>query len=382
VFIRNLAKIFFAKRLIFRTFYFQNLSTSSVPDAFVFAGKLLSWYQRHQRDLPWRRTQDPYLIWLSEIILQQTRVAQGLPYFERFVEAFPTVATLAQASEQEVLRLWQGLGYYSRARNLHQTAKVVAEQYGGVFPNSYAKLLTLKGVGSYTAAAIASFAFGERVAVLDGNVYRVLARVFGIETDIASPAAKRVFGEMATQLLPHEYVADYNQAIMEFGALQCVPVSPQCMFCPLALECSANNSGRQAVLPVKAKKVKVRERFFNYVVIQQGGQLALRQRPDKDIWASMYDFWLLETSTPASIDTLAHNPELASMLAQGVLQGPSPLVTHVLTHQRIQTTFWQLDIPEQIPLALPLQMRLYSLEEVWLLPKSTLVNNYLKERFF
>lgn len=353
-----------------------------MPEPFVFASKLLTWYQRHRRDLPWRHTQDPYFIWLSEVILQQTRVAQGLPYYYRFVEAFPTVGDLAQASEQEVLRLWQGLGYYSRARNLHQTAKIIAEQYGGVFPSTYAELLKLKGVGHYTAAAVASFAFGERVAVLDGNVYRVLARVFGETTDITSPAAKRVFGELAGRLLPTQHVADYNQAIMEFGALQCVPAAPQCMFCPLALDCQANATGRQASLPVKHKKLRIRERFFHYIIVKKGELIAMRQRGAKDVWASMYDFWLFETQTQASLEMLADDAALRAALRAGVVQGPSPLTTHVLTHQRIHTTFWTLEVSDIISLDLPPELAFYSLDEIQQLPKSTLINNYLSEYFF
>ena len=229
----------------------------------TFAPRLIEWYRRHGRNLPWRHTRDPYRIWLSEVILQQTRVRQGMPYYHAFVEKFPTVNDLAAASEQEVLRLWQGLGYYSRARNLHETARIVAQKHNGVFPGNYAGLLTLKGVGPYTAAAIASFAFGEQVGVLDGNVYRVLARLLGIETDIATPKAKNEFTRAAAALVPADEPDTYNQAIMEFGAIQCTPVAPDCLLCPFQAECVAYNTGRQHELPVKSKKGSVKNRFFH-----------------------------------------------------------------------------------------------------------------------
>ncbi|MFP4091343.1 MAG: A/G-specific adenine glycosylase, partial [Cyclobacteriaceae bacterium] len=204
-----------------------------------FAERIIGWYHHHKRDLPWRHSRDPYIIWLSEIILQQTRVVQGLPYFMRFAEAFPTVYDLASASQQEVLRLWQGLGYYSRARNMHACARLIVEQHNGVFPLHYQELLQLKGVGPYTAAAIASFAYNETVAVLDGNVFRVLARVFGVEDDISSGQGQKRFQALAAQLVPEGKAGEYNQAIMEFGALQCTPQSPACLLCPLSEICYA-----------------------------------------------------------------------------------------------------------------------------------------------
>lgn len=347
-----------------------------------FSSKLIAWYEQHQRDLPWRHTYDPYQIWLSEIILQQTRVVQGLPYYYKFTEAFPTVQALANADEKEVLRFWQGLGYYSRARNLHLTAKVITEQYGGKFPNTYAELIKLKGIGAYTAAAIASFAFSEKVAVLDGNVYRVLARMFGVETDITAHEAKKVFGQLANQLIPSEKPDLYNQAIMEFGAVQCVPVSPQCMFCPFAFDCVANATGRQATLPIKSKKTKVRERFFNYFVIEQDMKLAMKERLGKDVWAGMFDFFLVEANDTQSLDKLVINPELAQILQGSTVQPVVLSYTHVLTHQRIQTKFWHLKINTDVSLPLPLGLQFYTLDEVDTLPKSTLVNNYLKEYFF
>jgi len=227
-----------------------------------FAKTLTSWYLQNKRDLPWRNTENPYFIWLSEIMLQQTRVAQGLPYFLRFVQSFPTVFDLAKADEEKVLKLWQGLGYYSRARNLHKTAQHIAFELDGVFPNNYNDLLKLKGIGEYTAAAIASFSYHEAVPVVDGNVFRVLARYFDIETDIAQASAKKEFSALAYELMPKDSPALFNQAIMEFGALQCVPRNPDCSICPLNSGCLALQKKKVDQLPVKSKKQK-RETVFS-----------------------------------------------------------------------------------------------------------------------
>lgn len=348
----------------------------------LFAEKLLRWYDRHRRDLPWRQTTDPYRIWLSEIILQQTRVAQGTPYYEKFVEAFPTIGELANADEREVLRLWQGLGYYSRARNLHQTARTVVSDYGGRFPDSYAGLLRLRGIGSYTAAAIASFAFGERVAVLDGNVFRVLARVFGIATDITTTTAKKQFTDLANRLISPNEPALYNHAIMDFGATQCVPVSPQCLFCPLAFECEANATGRQAVLPVKKKKAPVRERFFHYLVVRQGNRLLMRERTGRDVWQGLFDFYLVEADEFQEPDEWASDDFLEKLLPLSKVEDASDEFVHVLSHQRIRARFWHLDLPEDADLTIPAHTHWAAPEEVERLPKSKLVVKYLgKEKF-
>jgi A/G-specific adenine glycosylase len=349
-----------------------------------FSPKIIAWYNQHKRDLPWRNVHNPYFIWLSEVILQQTRVVQGMPYYFKFIETFPTVQDLAAADEKEILRLWQGLGYYSRARNLHTTAKMVVENYSGNFPDNYAELLKLKGIGTYTAAAIASFAFGEKVAVLDGNVYRVLARVFGEETDIAGNDAKKIFSKLADSLLPESISDTHNQAIMEFGALQCTPVSPNCMFCTLAFECEANATGRVGVLPVKSKKVKVRERFFNYFVIEQNGKFAMRERTGKDVWAGMYDFYLKEFIE--NVDSLeeiqAGDKFLKNILENSLINYKSEIYTHVLTHQKIQTRFWRVELNSNFVLDLPSDLKWYSIDEVDDLPKSTLVNNFLTSFIF
>lgn len=347
-----------------------------------FAEVLINWYQTNKRDLPWRHTRNPYFIWLSEVILQQTRVKQGLPYYYRFVEAYPTVHDLANADEKDVLRLWQGLGYYSRARNMHLTAKSIQNEFNGNFPDNYADLLKLKGIGTYTAAAIASFAYNENAAVVDGNVFRVLARVFGEETDITSTLGKKTFSSLASKLLPNGQAATYNQAIMEFGAIKCTPTSPDCMFCPLAYECVANLKGLQSKLPVKAKKLSVRPRFFHYFVIQQGEKLYLKERVDKDIWRGLFDFYLLEASSLQNLEELSPDLLLKKLINQGVVEHISATYTHVLSHQRLSVRFWHIQIPEGISLLEFSTIQPYELNEVKSLPKPILIDNYLNERFF
>jgi A/G-specific adenine glycosylase len=343
----------------------------------IFSDKLIHWFARHKRDLPWRQTRDPYYIWLSEVILQQTRVAQGMPYYLRFVENYPTVQDLAAAPEKDVLRLWQGLGYYSRARNLHTTAKIVVEQHGGVFPNTYQKLLTLKGIGTYTAAAIASFAFGERVAVLDGNVYRVLSRIFGEETDIASHQAKKIFTELATSLLPTNNSDTHNQAIMEFGAIQCTPASPECMFCPFGLDCVANATGKQTLLPVKSKKIKVKERFFHYFRIEQKGQTLMHERTQKDIWTGLYEFYLIEKPQLEELEDLGENTFLKEILANGTINNVSEPTLHILTHQRIKAQCWHITLPDDFVVKnLPQDYLFFDKEEIENLGKPVLISKF------
>lgn len=345
----------------------------------VFAPTLESWYERHKRDLPWRHTIDPYRIWLSEVILQQTRVAQGRPYYERFVERYPTVADMAHADEQQLLRLWQGLGYYSRARNLHQTARYVTEKLDGRFPDSYRELLKMKGIGTYTAAAIASFAFGERVAVVDGNVYRVLARVFGITEDITTTQARKTFASLATGLITHaNNPATYNQAIMEFGAIQCTPVAPDCLLCPLQQHCVAYQTGRQHKLPVKARKAPVRERYISYFVFQQGNRLALRERIDRDIWQNLFDFYPVETDEPIAVLRDLTLPEpITHLVASGRLVATPVADSQLLSHQRIRAVFYQIELPDRVVAVLPEGLQWYTPEQIGLLPKPVLITNYL-----
>ena len=350
-------------------------------DLEFIANQLSAWYLQHHRDLPWRITKDPYKIWLSEIILQQTRVAQGLDYYLRFTNTYATVEELAAANEEEVLRLWQGLGYYSRARNLHTCAKTIVIDYGGKFPSTYQELLKLKGVGSYTAAAIASFAFGEAVPVVDGNVYRVLSRLFGIETDINSTQAKKEFFELGDALIPDADPGTHNQAIMEFGAMQCTPHKPNCLFCPLQDVCVAYKESSQQRLPVKIKKVKVKNRYFFYFVITYKGKLALKQRGPKDIWQGLYDFPLYESAQPMLVeDVLHHMQEQWPWLQDASIDVTHEEVKHILSHQRLHARFVHIDVSHFEGSAIsPVQadLQFYEGDQVRALPKPVLVNNHL-----
>ncbi len=310
-----------------------------------FSTTLLSWYRDHARDLPWRNTKDPYVIWLSEVVLQQTRVAQGTPYFHALLLAFPSVQDLAVAEEATLFRIWQGLGYYSRARNLHKTAKHIVKN-GGIFPNNYADLIKLPGIGPYTAAAIASFAFDEPKPVVDGNVFRILARYFGVETDILHSSARKIFTELAEGLISLDQPATFNQAIMEFGSLQCSPV-PQCGSCPLRTSCVAYATDRTQILPIKAKKKPVRERFLAYFIFEYRGKIWVRQRTQKDIWAGLWEFYLVELpDLGASLDLLAEDPVVGPWfadLAAFALRAPS---AHILSHQKLISNAWHIQIPD------------------------------------
>ncbi|MEX2592359.1 MAG: A/G-specific adenine glycosylase [Anditalea sp.] len=313
-----------------------------------FTNTLLHWYPENKRQLPWRNTNDPYIIWLSEIILQQTRVAQGLPYFEEFHSNYPTVQDLAAAPLEEVMRLWQGLGYYSRARNLHGCAKDITQNKNGLFPTTYKGLMELKGVGSYTAAAIASFAYGDKIAVVDGNVFRVLSRYFGIATDIGSSKGKKVFETLANRIIPSTSPDDYNQAIMEFGALQCVPKNPNCECCPLKTSCFAYNHDLVKDLPVKAKKIKINHRAFLYFHIICGDELIVKERGSNDIWQGLIDLPLEELKSLENI-----NLERSSLFVE--LQTFKPTIKfdqeknykHILTHQKIFSNFVRFTIAKE-----------------------------------
>lgn len=265
-----------------------------------FRENLLGWYSPTARPLPWKGIKNPYFIWLSEIILQQTRVEQGTPYYLKFIRQYPTAIDLAMADEDEVLKLWQGLGYYSRARYLHASAKIIAEQYQGIFPSTYPEILALKGVGEYTAAAISSFAYGLPYAVVDGNVYRVLSRFFGIETPIDSTAGKKLFKLLAQKLLNKKQAANYNQAIMDFGATLCLPQNPICTTCPLVKKCTAFKNKTVQLLPIKTKKIKYKKRYFYYLIINTPTGVYLKQRTSNDIWKHLYDFPLIEKEKPYS----------------------------------------------------------------------------------
>lgn len=311
-----------------------------------FTALLLTWFGKNRRDLPWKQTTDPYKIWLSEIILQQTRVDQGHDYYLRFVKAYPRVNDLAAAPVDEVLKLWQGLGYYSRARNLHHTAQVIVEEYNGVFPQTAAALMALKGVGAYTAAAIASFAHGEPVAALDGNAYRILSRVFGVEAPIDSAEGKKEIQALAETLLPPQRPADFNQAMMDFGSLVCTPKQAQCMYCPMQDACYALRNGRVYALPVKRKKVAVRTRYFHYFLLSDGVDTYIHKRPSGDIWEGLYEFPLIETEGPVEADEISGLPAVQQLLGESALciMHHSSLVKHQLTHQTLWTRFYAVQL--------------------------------------
>lgn len=338
---------------------------------------LTRWYNYNKRDLPWRDTTSPYIIWISEVILQQTRVDQGYDYFTRFVQRFPTVEALAVADENEVLKLWQGLGYYSRARNLHAAAKMILAQFDGVFPVNYKDVLSLKGVGEYTAAAIVSFAYNQPYAVVDGNVYRVLSRLFAIDMPINSSQGKKIFAELAQALLDEENPGLHNQAVMEFGALQCVPASPDCAVCPASSFCLAYAQNKVAFYPVKEKKQKIRNRYFYYFDIHCGEDMFLHKRTGKDIWQNLYELPLIEKNEELSIAELEGQDEFKSLFqdAKNVRFRYITRIKHVLSHQIIYASFYIAEV-ESISLN-GLYLRIKK-KEVDTYPVSRLVHKYLE----
>ena len=341
-----------------------------------FTNLLIEWYLQNKRDLPWRNTTNPYPIWLSEIILQQTRVAQGMPYFYAFLESFPTVKELAIADEQQVLKLWQGLGYYSRARNLHQTAQYIANELDGVFPNSYAGLIQLKGIGEYTAAAIASFAYNEPVPVVDGNVFRVVSRYFGIESDISTGKTKKEFTALAAELLSKEQPALFNQAIMEFGAMHCTPKNPDCENCIFNSSCVALQKGLVGQLPFKSKKTKIRKRYFNYIVLQdKKGNTKIQQRTDKGIWHNLYEFPLFETTQEEGFETIAPLIKNDTDFGDSVvsIQEANPIsLIHKLSHQHLYIKFWKVTVNNTLTDGVnPEQLRTF--------PFPIVIHNFIEE---
>lgn len=307
---------------------------------------LIDWYRINHRSLPWRETKDPYIIWLSEIILQQTRVEQGTPYFNKFVAKYPTISELAKAPEADILKLWQGLGYYSRARNLHITAKIVAEQYNGKFPSDYQLIRALKGVGDYTAAAIASFAFSEPYAVVDGNVFRVLSRIFGENTPIDTTTGKKLFAELASSILNKKAPGIHNQAIMEFGAMLCRPSAPDCHICPLNDQCIAFRENAVNMLPVKEKKVKVSKRFFNYILVRYKDNIYLNRRKSGDIWEKLYELPLIETENHQNPEMVMNSAAWKSLFTnkQSQLKSVKNYPVYKLTHQHIFARLFELEI--------------------------------------
>lgn len=308
------------------------------------------WYETHKRELPWRESSDPYIIWISEIILQQTRVAQGMDYFFRFTGRFPDVASLAAAEEDEVLKYWQGLGYYSRARNLHAAAKDIMERFGGVFPQRYKDVISLKGIGEYTAAAIVSFVWNQPYPVVDGNVFRVLSRLYAVETPIDTPKGKKTFTELAGLVMDPAHAGVHNQAIMELGALQCVPQHPDCGVCPLKERCMAYAARTVQAYPVKQNKTKTRDRYFHYLYIIYKGRTWLSRRCGKDIWEGLYEFPLIETDRAMDFAGLQQTDAFRRLIeGAGKLRVSVDLsgVKHVLSHQILYATFYRIEIEHE-----------------------------------
>lgn len=329
---------------IFSSVFSENQMKKNIPSTF-FSQQLLKWYNQNQRILPWRETKNPYHIWLSEIILQQTRVDQGLPYYLRFINSYPNIQALANAPEDDVLKLWQGLGYYSRARNLHATAKYIITQHEGIFPSEYKEILKLKGVGKYTAAAIASFAYDQPYATVDGNVYRVISRIFGIQEYIDTSKGQKIFEEIASELLDKDNAATYNQSIMDFGATQCTPKAPKCSDCPFSDTCYAYDNNQIDKLPRKQGKVKTRNRHFNYLDIRTNGYTYLKKRDGNDIWKGLYEFPLIETDDNVSIEELITDNAVSKIIAKlediNIVKEYS--CKHVLSHQIIHASFYQIE---------------------------------------
>jgi len=340
----------------------------------TFSQEILKWYSQNKRNMPWRQTTDPYKIWLSEIMLQQTRVAQGTPYYLKFIKNFPTIFDLANASEEKVLKLWQGLGYYSRARNLHATAKTVANEFEGNFPDTYNELLKLKGIGDYTASAIASICFNKPEPVVDGNVYRVLSRYFGIDKPINSTDGVKYFKKMAKRVMDGKNIRDYNQGIMEFGAIQCAPKTPYCLHCPLNIDCVAFQTNQIHNLPVKLSKTKVRNRYFNYLVpVTSNGRTILKQRLGKGIWQNLWEFPLLESPMPIDKDevegSLKDFPSLKDAI-QVSRHNEVPII-HKLSHQHLHTVFWIIKLNSDLKESI-------SIVELEKYPVPVLIANFLK----
>lgn len=341
-----------------------------------FKKVLTNWYSANKRELPWRNTKNPYYIWLSEIIMQQTQIKQGLPYYEDFASNYPTVFDLSNAEEQAILKLWQGLGYYSRARNLHASAKYIATELKGVFPTTYSEIIKLKGVGDYTASAIASICFDEPTAVVDGNVYRVLSRYFGIDTPINSTQGIKEFKKLATSLIDTENPGDYNQALMEFGAIQCKPKNPNCIVCPLKDSCVTLQKGTVDSLPVKLKKTKVTKKHFNFLVLMSSDKRTLfEQRQTKGIWQNLYQFPLIETEQELHSDNFKAHPKIKSYFNDIVfdysLYNTKELV-HKLSHQHLYTKFWIIEID-----ALPKQG--IPISELKTYPTPIVIGNFIEE---
>ncbi|QKG81260.1 A/G-specific adenine glycosylase [Tenuifilum thalassicum] len=343
-----------------------------------FSNKLLKWYGSNARDLPWRNTSNPYFIWISEVILQQTRVNQGIPYYYRFIEEFPTVQALADAPIDKLMKVWQGLGYYSRARNLKEGAIQIVNEFHGQIPNTFDELLKIKGIGPYSAAAIASFAFGRVVPAVDGNVYRILARVFGVFTPIDSSKGKKEFFELAKELISKKEPGRFNQAIIDFGALQCTPKSPLCIDCPFNEYCYAYQNNLISSLPVKGIKKPPQNRFFYYFMIRYGNFTFVRRRSENDIWNSLYEFPLWEHNKQFNFDEIGQKIKGLSFLkdTEPCIRYISEPVKHVLSHRIIWATFIILKI-EKANYSLKADYVMIPIEELSTYPFPRLIDGYL-----
>lgn len=344
----------------------------------TFSEEIIEWYHKHKRDLPWRNTKDSYIIWLSEIIMQQTRVEQGMPYFNRFAEKYPTVKHFASATEEEILKLWQGLGYYSRGRNMHQTSRAVMEEHAGYFPKNYDSLIRLKGIGEYTAAAISSFSSNEAKAVVDGNVFRLLSRYFGIDTPINTVKGKKIFTDLANELLDQTQAGTFNQAMMEFGSLQCKPKNPDCLQCPLQTSCEARLKNKINDLPVKLKSQKSKDRYFNYIVAIKNNKILVNKRCSGDIWENMIDLPLFETDSPIEVPDLIQSEKFIGAFGKQVLvRSISKPVKHILSHQKLNTRF--INIEQFTEDFIPHQNWFYvSKEELDKLPQPKLIFQFFE----
>jgi A/G-specific adenine glycosylase len=330
-----------------------------------FTEKLLEWNQdTNTRQMPWKNEKDPYRIWLSEIILQQTRVEQGWPYYERFIENYPTVKKLAAAPDEAVFRLWQGLGYYARCKNMLAAARTIASDYNGKFPDQYEQIKALKGIGPYTAASIASFAFNLPHAVLDGNVFRVLSRFFGIDTPIDSTAGRKQFDKLAGELLPAGRSAEYNQSIMDFGAIVCKPQLPLCDECPLQKKCTAYHQQLVTLLPVKTKKLQIKKRYFNYFIVHHKNNTFIRKRTGNDIWQNLHEFVLIETAAPADMTSLQETAVLKELFGSipFEIEKISTPFKQQLTHQTIHSQFITLSVKQPPQLSGYMQVPLEKLD--------------------
>jgi A/G-specific adenine glycosylase len=344
-----------------------------------FANLILPWFKANFRDLPWRKSKNPYHIWLSEIILQQTRVNQGLPYFEKFLEQYPYIEKLANAPEEEVLRLWQGLGYYSRARNLHKCSKIIIDKYQGAFPDDYSSLIKLPGIGPYTAAAIASIAFEKPVPVIDGNVLRVCSRYLGIQEEIGSTSALQMISAFLNSEIDNIQPGNFNQAVMELGALVCKPGKPECLLCPLHTNCAGYNLGIASQLPVKKPKHEKKNRFFNYLILKGDGMVYMQQRNTKDIWKGLFEFLLIESDRLYTWSSLPEIKKVSVKWKKCIYE--SELHKHVLTHQNIMAKFFIVEC-EPTELNDCNNKGWFSLQQIENLPKPKLIDRFFQENLF